>query len=353
MTLLSNDTASWWRAYGLVCCTSVLTVLVAALTTVATLPTESPGTRAPSLNALSVRLTDDFAVTRPLPQSLALDVDKVALGARLFHDQRLSDDDSVSCASCHPLSAGGMDGLHRSVGVRGGEGGINAPTVFNSGLNFAQFWDGRAPSLEAQIEGPVNHPLEMASNWMQVLSKLGRDTDFTRDFRRIYAEGMTVTTIKDAIATFERSLVTPDSRFDRFLRGDAQAVTEDEKAGYALFQSYGCSSCHQGVNLGGNMYEKMGLMGDYFADRGNPKPEDLGRFNQTKNPENMHEFRVPSLRNVALTAPYFHDGSAQTLEQAIEVMVKYQLGRPMEPAEVHSIAAFLRSLTGTYQGRPL
>jgi len=353
MKKLNTEINTWWRAHGLVACAAILALLVAALATVAVLPAASTGSRAPSLSALSLRLAEDFAVTRPVPQSLELDANKVALGERLFHDQRISADDSVSCASCHPLNAGGMDGLRHSVGIRGGVGSINAPTVFNSGLNFSQFWDGRAETLEAQIEGPVNHPLEMASNWAQVLAKLGGDSGYTQDFRRIYPEGLTAANVKDAIAAFERSLVTPDSRFDRYLRGDAEALSTEEKAGYALFQSVGCASCHQGVNLGGNMYEKMGLMGDYFADRGNPTEDDLGRYNQTKNPENMHEFRVPGLRNVALTAPYFHDGSAQSLEQAIEVMVKYQLGRPMAPAEVQNIAAFLRSLTGTYQGQPL
>jgi cytochrome c peroxidase len=148
-------------------------------------------------------------------------------------------------------------------------------------------------------------------------------------------------------------LITPNSRFDKFLGGDQSALNAQEKHGYELFQSYGCASCHQGMNLGGNMYEKMGLMGDYFADRGNITEADRGRFNLTKDPQNMHEFRVPSLRNVALTAPYFHDGHAQTLEAAIAIMAKYQLGRPMPATDLDAIAAFLRSLTGQYNGKQL
>jgi len=295
----------------------------------------------------------NFDITQALPAAPVLSGPKVSLGQQLFHDARLSVDDTISCASCHALAAGGMDGKARSVGVAGGVGGINTPTVFNSGLNTVQFWDGRAPSLESQIDGPVTHPLEMGSSWSQVISKLQADAHYAKAFLEIYPPGITADTIKDAIATFERSLVTPDSRFDRFLGGDQAALTAQEQHGYTLFQSYGCASCHQGVNLGGNMFEKMGLMGDYFADRGQVTEADKGRFNITKDPKNLHEFRVPPLRNVALTAPYFHDGHAQTLEEAIRIMAKYQLGRPMPEADLASIAAFLRSLTGHYQGSPL
>jgi cytochrome c peroxidase len=169
----------------------------------------------------------------------------------------------------------------------------------------------------------------------------------------LYRDGITAANIKDAIATFERSLVTPNSRFDKYLRGDQAALSENEKHGFELFQSYGCSACHQGINLGGNMFEKMGLMGDYFADRGNPTDADQGRFNINHEEQSMYEFRVPSLRNVARTAPYFHDGNAQTLQQAVTIMAKYQLGRPMPPDDVDAIVAFLGSLTGEYKGLPL
>lgn len=296
----------------------------------------------------------NFAFTRPLPQSVELDVRKVALGQSLFHDARLSRDDTVSCASCHSLGTGGVDNRARSVGVAGGVGTVNAPTVFNSGLNFVQFWDGRAPSLESQIDGPVNHPQEMASSWPQVLAKLEADAHYPDVFAALYPGGISVDAVKDALATFERSLITPDSRFDRFLRGDTQALNAQEQRGYVLFQSYGCASCHQGQNLGGNMFEKMGLMGDYFADRGGPvTAADNGRFNVTGKAVNLHEFRVPPLRNVALTAPYFHDGYAQTLEQAVAIMAKYQLGRPMPSDDLSAITAFLHSLSGQYQGNPL
>jgi len=294
-----------------------------------------------------------FAFTQALPQTVTLDGRKVRLGQQLFHDPRLSRDDTISCASCHGLNTGGVDNRARSIGVAGGVSSVNAPSVFNSGLNFVQFWDGRSPTLEAQIEGPVNHPLEMASNWLLINQKLAADAHYPELFTALYADGISVVNIKDALATFERSLITPNSRFDKFLNGDTAALNDKEKQGYELFQSYGCASCHQGQNLGGNMFEKMGLMGDYFAERGNLTEADKGRFNVTQDADNLYEFRVPSLRNVALTAPYFHDGYAATLEQAVAIMAKYQLGRPMPEEHLNAITAFLRSLTGQYQGQPL
>lgn len=288
----------------------------------------------------------DFGLTQPIPRTLPLNPNKVALGGRLFHDVRLSSDDSVSCASCHGLGGGGVDNRARSVGVNGGIGGINAPTVFNSGFNFVQFWDGRAPTLEAQIEGPVNHPLEMASNWGQVLGKLQQDEDYRVRFSGAYPDGISADNIKDAIATFERSLITPDSDFDRYLRGDKTALDATALHGWQLFQSYGCVSCHQGSNLGGNFYERMGLMGDYFGDRGNHTDADNGRYNVTHDEADRHYFRVPSLRNVALTYPYFHDGSVDVLHDAVRTMAKYQLGRSMPDDDVEAIVAFLVSLTG-------
>lgn len=289
----------------------------------------------------------DFGLTQPITGALSLDPGKVALGNSLFHDVRLSADDTISCASCHELSAGGADNREKSVGVKGGVGAVNAPTVLNSGFNSVQFWDGRALTLEDQIDGPVHHPLEMASNWEQVLGKLRLDQAYVKRFSGLYQDGMTPANIKDAIATFERSLYTPDSAFDRFLRGDTAALDAEAQRGWQIFQSYGCVSCHQGVNLGGNFYERMGLMGDYFGDRGQPTEADNGRFNVTHDPEDMHYFRVPSLRNVAFTYPYFHDGSTESLHDAVRVMAKYQLGRSMPDEDVEAIVAFLVSLTGS------
>jgi cytochrome c peroxidase len=290
---------------------------------------------------------DDEPIT-PVPLKLPLDAGKVALGKRLFDDTQLSRDNTISCASCHVLVRGGADGLPRSVGIGGAIGLINAPTVLNSGFNFKQFWDGRAATLEDQIDGPVQHPLEMGATWPQVIAKLQNDAAYRRDFAALYAKGIQPETVKDAIAEFERSLFTPNAKFDRFLRGEKNSLDGEEFAGYQLFKSLGCISCHQGVNVGGNMYEKLGLVEDYFKHRGNIQEVDLGRYNFTHNEENRYEFRVPSLRNVALTAPYFHDASATTLEQAVAIMAKYQLGVNLQAFEINRIVKFLNTLTGEY-----
>ena len=316
----------------------------------------SPSQKQSKIETPAYKLTQpqiDFNITQPLPQKIQLNPDKVALGQKLFHDIRLSSDNTISCASCHSLSTGGVDNLKLSIGIKGGVGTVNSPTVLNSGFNFMQFWDGRAATLEDQVEGPINHPNEMGSNWNQIVNKLQSDKEYSAAFENIYKDGINPTNIKDAIATFDRSLITPNSRFDRFLRGDTNAIDANEKNGYALFQSYGCASCHQGINLGGNMFEKMGLMGDYFNDRGSITEADKGRYNLNHDPDSLYEFKVPSLRNVALTAPYFHDGNAKSLEDAVNMMAKYQLGRPMPQQDLEAIVAFLRTLTGEYQNKPL
>ncbi len=288
----------------------------------------------------------------PLPLQVELDPAKVALGKLLFHDPRLSRDDSISCASCHRLDHGGADNAPVSTGVDGAKGPINAPTVLNSGFNFRQFWDGRAASLEDQAAGPVHNPIEMGSNWEQVLEKLARDASLTAQAAEVYADGLNGANIVDAIATFERSLITP-SRFDRYLRGERSAISTDEQRGYQLFKDYGCIACHQGINVGGNMYQVFGVMGNYFDKRGGATKADLGRYNVTGLESDRHVFKVPSLRNVALTAPYFHDGSAATLDDAVDVMFRYQLGRSAPAADKALIVQFLNTLTGAKMTRSL
>jgi cytochrome c peroxidase len=289
----------------------------------------------------------------PIPLEVALDVRKVALGKRLFHEPRLSRDGSISCASCHDLTHGGTDHLARSVGLANAHGGVSAPTVYNSGFNFRQFWNGRADSLETQVDGPLQSPAEMGASWDDVVAKLRHDSAYAAAFHAIYPDSITRDHIRETIAEFERSLITPNSRFDRYLRGDESALSEAELAGYKKFKDYGCISCHQGVNIGANMFQRMGVMRDYFAERGNVTEADFGRFNITKNEADKFFFKVPSLRNVAVTAPYFHDGSAQTLSEAVAVMAKYQLGRPLPPEDLADIVKFLRTLTGEYEGQPL
>lgn len=288
----------------------------------------------------------------PLPPAPELLPEKVELGRRLFFEPRLSHDDTLSCASCHDLARGGTDRRRFSVGIGGKLGSVNAPSVFNSSLNFAQFWDGRAASLEEQVAGPVHNPIEMGSDWAEVIAKLKRDDAYREAFRRLYPQGMSGAAIVDAIATFERTLLTPNSRFDRYLRGDEAALNELERTGYRRFLDYGCASCHQGALLGGNMYQRFGVMGDYFKGRA-PAKADLGRFNVTGREEDRHVFKVPSLRNVAVTPPYFHDSSARSLEEAVTIMGRYQLGRELPAADVKAIVAFLHTLTGEWQGHPL
>jgi cytochrome c peroxidase len=301
----------------------------------------------------SASVAETIEPISPIPESVPLDPGKVSLGGRLFDDPRLSGDNSVACATCHVLGKGGVDGLGRSIGIHAQAGEINAPTVFNSGLNFKQFWNGRAVSLEDQIDGPLQHAKEMDSQWPATIAKLKLDEHYRSEFAKLYRDGIQPASVKDAIATFERSLITPNSRFDRYLKGDRGALTREEIDGYRRFKSYGCIACHQGVNVGGNMFERLGIMRDYFKDRGNITPADLGRFSVTGIESDTHVFKVPSLRNVALTAPYFHDASAATLEQAVVIMGEYQLGVAIPSGDVALIVKFLRTLTGEYNGKPL
>ncbi|MDR3369400.1 cytochrome-c peroxidase [Rhodoferax sp.] len=295
------------------------------------------------------------AAVSPLPPVPELSAEKVELGKRLFFEKRLSHDNSLACDGCHDFARGGGDHLPTAIGVGGQRGSVNTPTVFNASLNFVQFWDGRAANLEEQAAGPVHNPLEMASSWEEAIPKLSTDKGYREAFQHLYPQGITGETIVDAIATYEQTLLTPNSPFDRFLRGDQSALGERALTGYRLFLEYGCASCHQGVLLGGNMYQRFGVMGSYFKDRHTVKsiPADLGRFNVTGREEDRYVFKVPSLRNVAVTAPYFHDGSVASLEEAVSIMGRYQLGRELSAPDVLAISAFLRSLTGEWEGKPL
>ena len=292
---------------------------------------------------------------QPIPLKMDLDERKVVLGDKLFHETQLSSDGSISCASCHALDKGGADGKIVSTGMNGHLSPVNSPTVFNSGFNVRQFWDGRADTLEDQIDGPMSAVGEMGGlAWQEVITRLNKDADYVAAFKEIYPEKITVDTVKDAIATFERSLYTPNSPFDKYLRGNEEALSPMAMQGYDLFKAYGCVTCHQGIAVGGNMFQTLGIFGDYFAERGTPIIEaDLGRYNVTHNDLDRHVFKVPSLRNIALTAPYFHDGQATTLDDAIKLMGKYQLGVDIPQEDVDQIMQFLLSLTGEYNGQEL
>ncbi len=283
---------------------------------------------------------------KPLPEMGELNMVKVALGRKLFHDTILSGDGTVACATCHTLDHGGAEPRKTSTGIRGQVGPINSPTVLNSSLNFVQFWDGRAKDLREQAEGPVANPIEMGATWDGVVKRLKGSDEYAAQFAALYTDGITKSNVTDAIAVYEEALITP-SRFDKYLRGDPDAITEAEKKGYETFKEVGCPTCHNGVLIGGGMFQKMGLVKDYFKDRGTEVTEaDLGRFNVSKNPAEKHFFKVPTLRNVELTPPYLHDGSRATLEETVQIMGKYQLARDLSDAEVNSIVAFLKSLTG-------
>ena len=292
---------------------------------------------------------------QPVVMPSDLNPGKVALGDSLYHDQRLSGDGTLSCASCHGLEMGGTDLAPVSTGINGQKGPINAPTVFNSSYNVAQFWDGRARDLQDQAGGPVENPLEMGAKFSDVIEVLKKDPNTVAEFAKVFPKrGISKESITEAIAHFEESLVTPDSPFDLYLKGQSDAVSKEALEGYTLFKDKGCVDCHFGPALGGESFEELGRRRDYFADRSAPKTDvDLGRFNHTGEERDRHHFKVPVLRNINRTAPYFHDASAKTLEEAVIAMARYQLDWDPSSDETAKLVAFLNSLTGLYKGAPV
>lgn len=303
------------------------------------------------ITLLSPFLLADTEPLKPLEAPKDLNELKVKLGERLFHDVRLSKNDSVSCASCHNLALGGADNKAVSKGIDGKLGKVNAPTVYNSGLLFRQFWDGRAETLEEQVDSPLQTDFEMGSTWSEVIVKLYQDDTYSAQFAAIYTgdgDAISRQHIKNAIAEFERSLVTINSPFDRYLKGDENAINAQAREGYRLFKHYGCASCHQGANVGGNMYQVFGVVDTYFKKQGGITKGDKGHFNVTGNPQDMHRFKVPSLRMAALTAPYLHNGKAKTLREAVDIMFKHQLGREAPDTDKDAIVHFIKTLVGEH-----
>ncbi len=291
---------------------------------------------------------------QPLPESLPVDEAKVAVGHMLFNDKRLSGDDTVACATCHQTEKAGTDSLRFAEGVNKQRGDINAPTTFNAVFNVRQFWNGRAADLQAQADGPPFNPIEMASkDWDQVIAKLSLDEALSKEFTAVYPDGWSGANIRDAIAEYEKTLITPNSRFDRWLMGKADAVTEKEAEGYRLFKAYRCASCHVGKSVGGQSFEYVDLKKDYFAERGEPLGSDEGLRGFSKKEEDLHKFKVPNLRNIELTAPYMHDGTVTSLDEAVRIMGVYLSGMDIPKQDRAAIVAFLRTLTGEYLGRPL
>lgn len=274
---------------------------------------------------------------RPLPQDAKADPARAALGKLLFFDPRLSGERRNSCAGCHDLRRGGADGL-KVAHPRGGKAGLfNTPSIYNSVFNFRTSWIGKPVTLDT-LPAHVG-----AGSWAALVAALAEDEAVSARFGKVYAADINPDTARDALEHYLRTLVTP-SRFDRFLRGDAKALSPEEKAGYARFKSYGCVACHQGVNVGGNMFARLGAMQAVpgLAER----PGGQGRFQVTGREADRQVYRVPSLRNVALTAPYFHDGSVATLEEAVNQMFQYQLGRNAPQQDKDLIVRFLHSLSG-------
>lgn len=281
---------------------------------------------------------------RPLRPAAGLDPARVALGRALFHDLRLSRDNTQTCASCHKSEHGGADSLARSLGPGGILTRFNTPTVHNSVLNYRQGWLGAYSGIDGMLDhvfGPAS-PGKVAA-WELVASRLTGDEVIGAQFSRVYGEEVSAARMKDALSHYLRSLLTP-SRFDRYLDGERGALSAEERAGYARFKSYGCVSCHQGVNVGGNMFQRFGAMRQPVP--GAPITADPLRYSVTGREEDRHMLRVPGLRNVALTAPYFHNGSVSTLEEAVDAMFKYQLGREASAQDRDLIVRFLKSLSG-------
>ena len=296
---------------------------------------------------------------RPIPDTVKYDAAKADLGKLLYHDTRLSADGTISCATCHGINTGGVDNLQYSEGINKQFGGVNAPTVFNAVFNFVQFWDGRAATLADQAAGPPLNPVEMGcKSFDEIVARLSEDKQFTAAFTAVYPEGLSQATITDAIEQYERTLVTPNSPFDRYLKGDKAAMTVEQIKGYELFKKYNCATCHAGVNMGGLSYELMGLHSDYFKDRemrikSGLTDGDNGRWAQTNVERDRHRFRTPGLRNIELTYPYYHDGTIQTLEEAVSTMGLYEVGVTIPEGEVNTITSFLKALTGEYNGQTL
>jgi len=278
----------------------------------------------------------------PISPVKNLKLSQVELGKKLFFDPRLSKSGFISCNSCHNLSMGGTDNLKTSIGHNWQQGPINAPTVLNSSLNLAQFWDGRAADLKAQAGGPIANPGEMAFSHALAIDVLESIPAYLRDFKQAFgADQITIDHVTQAIAEFEKTLVTPNSRFDQWLSGKKNAISSTELAGYNLFKNSGCAACHNGEAVGGNSFQKMGVVKPYKSS--NPA-EGLSAV--TGKDADRFKFKVPTLRNVEMTYPYFHDGEAETLTEAVDVMGRIQLGKKFTKDENASIVAFLKTLTG-------
>ncbi len=288
----------------------------------------------PAADPLPAEAVAALAVVTPIPGSLGADAERASLGRTLFSDARLSRKGDRACTTCHDLRTNGASAVARDLTTDGTPVPRNTLSVFNAVLSFRLGWAGEVATLQEQAEADLTRPEFLGGSWPAILAVIRADPALAGRFRSAYGRDADRAAVIDAIVSFERSLLTPDSRFDRWLRGDADAVTEAERAGFALFRGIGCAACHQGVNVGANLFQKVGI----FVTIPGKAAETL---------------RVPSLRNVAVTAPYFDDGSVATLPEAVRLMARVQLGRELTAAQADAIVAFLGTLTGSYEGRPL
>jgi len=279
---------------------------------------------------------EPIAPLKPIP----FDETKAKLGKELFHDPILSADNTVACSSCHILSSGGDNGIAFSFGIKGQMGDMNTPTVFNSALNFKQFWNGRAKDLQEQAHQVIENPKEMGDNIYDIVKRLRKDKNYAAKFKAIYNKEVNKESLIEVIVEFEKSLITLDAPFDLYLKGDNNAISDEAKRGYQLFKSKGCILCHSGRNVGGNLFNRFGIHTEHIESK------SLGRYEITQKEEDKYVFKVPSLRNVELTAPYMHDGRAKSLYDAVKLMSQYQLGRSISEKDMEALVAFLKSLTG-------
>jgi len=278
----------------------------------------------------------------PIAPVKEINLAQVELGKKLYFDPRLSKSGFISCNSCHNLSMGGTDNLKTSIGHNWQQGPINAPTVLNSSMNVAQFWDGRAADLKEQAGGPIANPGEMASTHTLAIDVIKSIPQYVVEFKQVFGDSeINIDRVTQAIAEFEKTLVTPNSRFDQWLLGDKDAITATELEGYQLFKMSGCVACHNGPAVGGSSFQKMGVVEPYQA-----KSPAEGLAAVTGKDADRFKFKVPTLRNVEMTYPYFHDGEAETLTEAVDIMGRLQLGKKFTDEENAKIVAFLKTLTG-------
>jgi cytochrome c peroxidase len=320
-----------------------LTLFVLAITWCVVGPVQAQSALMQTARGLFTPLPTQPPVLEGIPST----PERVELGKMLYFDPRLSESHALSCNSCHSVGLGGVDVMETSIGHRWQRGGRNAPTVLNAVFNTAQFWDGRAKDLEEQAGGPLVNPIEMGTTEQHVVEQLQSIPGYVVKFRQAFpeqAEPITFENVRHAIALFEATLLTPNAPFDRFLQGDEGALTAEQHEGLQLFIQKGCAACHSGINVGGSMYAPFGVVERPGAAM--LPPADKGRFEVTKTVSDEYVFKVPTLRNIALTPPYFHTGKAWDLRQAVAVMGASQLGTTLTDTEIDKITAFLHTLTG-------